>query len=128
MKTGRIYARLCIFSELACLYLNILTMAQLMYLITETSLCSARIVPNEVGVRLPLLRNLYGWGAWMWRGQMIFVWRGGGQLKRWGVESPGPQQFEQCLCESCDVHEKHLLVLNNHLHYSVVLKLQILQF
>ena len=25
----------------------------------------ARIVPKEEGVRLHLLRNLYGWGAWM---------------------------------------------------------------
>ena len=56
------------------------------------------------------------------------------RMERWGsaqevgVESPVLQQFEHCLCESCDVHEKQILVLNNHLHYSVVFKLQILQF
>ena len=43
---------------------------------------SARIVPNEVGVWLHLLRNLYGWGAWMW-GQLNVC------MERWGVDSRG---------------------------------------
>ena len=42
------------------------------------------------GVRLHLPRNLYGWGVWMWASQMMFVWKDGGQLKRWGVKPPVP--------------------------------------
>ena len=53
------------------------------------------------GVRLHLPWNLYGWGAWMCGGQIAFIWRNGGKLKKCGcrgVELPPryPQQFDNC--------------------------------
>ena len=48
---------------------------------------SARIAPNEVGVRLHLPRNLYGWGAWMWGSDDIHMeeW---GSAQEVGVRPP----------------------------------------
>ena len=42
---------------------------------------SARIVPNEVGVRLHLPRNLYGRGAWMWGSDDIYIESWGASLR-----------------------------------------------
>ena len=40
----------------------------LYYYFGECSAASAWIVPNEVGARLHLPKNSYGWGAWKWEG------------------------------------------------------------
>ena len=50
-----------------------------------------RIVPNEAGIRLHLYTHICKVGVLGCGGQMIFISRGGGQLKIWeGIETPVP--------------------------------------
>ena len=50
---------------------------------------SARIVPNEGEGSSCTFPEICMVGV-LGRGQMIFIWRIGGQLKKWGVELPVP--------------------------------------
>ena len=71
---------------------------------------SARIVPNEVGVRLHLPRNFVWLGAWMWGSDDVHMERGG-SAQEVGSQTPGIPPANRALC-FYEIADKGLLIIS----------------